>query len=229
MKLKLHLAQYLLIRILLSVTLFAFLFQLSFGQISKPILPPDWERIYIENIGSFDLPPTMEIQNGRYKEFMVEQHRVKGYDTPKLTAQQKGLNTYNNNSFNRYARVIFITDYGQSGDYATLDFNINQYSQSEISELNEITRQNTVQSFVGTEMKLIEWYPLKIESVNGMSCIHIKYKRKIADSPEVLVNSYYFQDFDKMHTVTLSYRISESSYWREDFAKILKSIRINKT
>jgi hypothetical protein len=35
-------------------------------------LPTGWERIYIKNVGSFDLPPTMEVQKGKYKEFVDE-------------------------------------------------------------------------------------------------------------------------------------------------------------
>jgi hypothetical protein len=37
---------------------------------------------------------------------------------------------------------------------------------------------------------------------------------------------YYFQNYDRMHSLTLSYRISEAEYWKNDFATILKSFRL---
>jgi len=66
--------------------------QFCFAQtIPLPTLPSGWERIFIKNVGSFDLPPTMEVQNGKYKEFIDELKKIKGYDATQITAQQKGL------------------------------------------------------------------------------------------------------------------------------------------
>lgn len=45
--------------------------------------------------------------------------------------------------------------------------------------------------------------------------------------PYVLVNMYLFQNNDRMHTLILSYRLSEKTYWENDFKKILKSFRIS--
>jgi uncharacterized protein Usg len=86
--------------------------------------------------------------------------------------------------------------------------------------------QQTQQSFRGTGLKLVEWYPLKMEKINGMSCIHISYKRQLQDSPFVLVHTYIFHNNDRGHTFTLSYRLSEIEYWQSDFDAILKSFRI---
>jgi hypothetical protein len=66
----------------------------------------------------------------------------------------------------------------------------------------------------------------EVEKINGVSCIHIGYKRQLHDKPFVLVHIYYFHNNDRVHALTLSYRLSEVDYWREDFAKILKSFRI---
>ena len=63
-----------------------------FSQNTTTPTPVGWERIYIKNIGYFDLPPTMEVQKGKYKEFIDELKQIKGYDATQLTAQQKGLN-----------------------------------------------------------------------------------------------------------------------------------------
>jgi hypothetical protein len=191
-----------------------------------PTLPSGWERIYISNVGSFDLPSTMEIQAGKYKQAMNAYYKRMEYETPDLVAQQKKLNEYNKNAFEKYARVMIQTTIGKAGDYEKLNFNISAYGLSDITELNSTFKQQIKESFVGTGLVLVEWYPLKVEKVNGMSCIHISYTRRLQDNPLVLVHIFYFHNNDRMHTFTLSYRISEADYWKTDYATILKSFRI---
>ncbi|MES2852262.1 MAG: hypothetical protein V4698_05065 [Bacteroidota bacterium] len=191
-----------------------------------PTLPTGWERVYIKNVGSFDLPPTMEIQKGKYKEFVDEIKKIKGFDASQLVAQQKGLNEFGKEGFEKYARVMVETTLGAVGDFEKLNFNITQYTQADILDLSSTYKQQIQQSFLGTGLKLIEWYPLKIEKVNGMSCIHISYRRQLQDKPLVLVHMYIFHNNDRMHTFTLSYRISEVDYWKSDYVTVLKSFRI---
>ncbi len=208
--------------------LFSFLLiQSSFEQVSSPPpLLPGWERIYIKNVGSIDLPPTMEVQKGKYKEFVDEITKIKGFDASQLTAQQKGLNEFKKEGFEKYARVMVQTIFGSPGDFKKFNFNLAEITQADIAELNKIYKQQIQQIFLGTGLKLIEWYPLKVEKVNGVSCIHISYKRQLQDMPFVLVHIYYFHNNDRMHILTLSYRLSEADYWKADFATILKSFRI---
>lgn len=210
----------------LSVITFL-LVSISYSQ-TKPLpnLPTNWERVYIKNIGSFDLPPTMEIQKGKYREFIDYANKINGYDATKITAQQKGLNELGTGGFEKYARVMVETAFGSPGDFEKLDFNIYEYTQGDINELNGIFKQQFQESCIGTGLKIIEWYPLKMEKVNGMSCIHVSYKRQLRDQPYVLVHMYMFHNYDRMYKVTLSYRLSESSYWKSDYAKVLSSFRI---
>ena len=57
-------------------TIILFVSILSCGQESS--LEKDWTRIFIEEFGSFDLPPTMEIQNGLAKK-MTEKYNLITY------------------------------------------------------------------------------------------------------------------------------------------------------
>lgn len=194
--------------------------------LTLPTLTSGWERIYISDVGSFDMPSTMEIQAGKYKQGMNAYYKRMEYETPDLVAQQKKLNEYDKNAFEKYARVMIQTTIGKAGDYEKLNFNVSAYSLSDITELNTIYKKQIKEGFVGTGLELIEWYPLKVEKVNGMSCIHISYTRRLQDKPLVLVHIFYFHNNDRMHTFTLSYRISEADYWKTDYATILKSFRI---
>ena len=199
-------------------------------------LPLDnWKRIYIEGIGTIDIPPTMEVQSGIYKEIIdplkPELMRSMGivsnpnYD---IIIQQKGLNDLESSGFQRYARVMINTDIGKMGDFDTLYFNINDYSASDIRELNNLFQSSTTSGFSGTGLKLVNWVPLKLEKINGMSCIHISYTRQLNNNPAVFVSIYKFQNVNRMFTLTLSYRQNESDFWSGDFNIILDSFRIEK-
>lgn len=151
---------------------------------------------------------------------------IHGFDVFDLTAQQKGLNEFSSSGYERYARVIINTTYGNTGDYENLNFNIEEITQSDKNELNIFFRDEMQNSFSANGLKLVEWYPLKVEKINGMSCFHISYVRQIQDNPVVIVHGYLFQNNDRIYNLTLSYRISESNYWASDFDTILKSFRI---
>jgi len=189
-------------------------------------LKTGWNRIYIKDVGYFDLPPTMEVQKGKYKEFTDITRKIHGFDATPLTAQQKGLNELEKDGLERYARVMVESEIGRSGDYEKLNFNISEYTKADILELNTLFKHQIQQSISVFGIKLTEWHPLKVERINGMSCLHISYIRQLKQSPLVLVNMYHFYNNDRMHTLTLSYRLSESSYWQVDFAHILNSFRI---
>ena len=191
-----------------------------------PILPKGWDRIYIRNVGSFDLPPTMEIQAGLYKKFNDDIYKIMEYDAPQLVAQPKGINEFGKEGLGQYARVMIQTNIASIGDFERLNMNVAQYSQAEISDLNVVYKQQIQESFTGTDVKIIEWYPMKLEKVNGLSCIHGSFIRQIKDNPLVMVHQYMFGNNDRLHTLTLSYRLSEIANWESDFVTILKSFRI---
>lgn len=193
---------------------------------SLPNITIGWERIYVKDVGNFDLPPSLEIQEGKYKKFVDEYRNLIGFEATQITAQQKGLNDLDPTDFQKYARVILETEYGKPNDYEKLDFNINEYSNSDIKDLNNDFLQQIRQNFDLASIKLIEWYPLKMEIINNMSCIHISYLRQLRENPYVFVNIYMFYNYDRVHVLTLSYRISETNYWKADFQKILYSFRI---
>lgn len=196
---------------------------------TMPSLKVGWERIYVKNVGTFDLPASMEIQAGKYKKIMNDVYRQMEYDAPEIVAQQKGLNGMSKDGFEKYARVMLETQIGSFGDFEKLNFKFTQYTASDINELSLEFRRQVEGIFMGTSLQLMEWFPLRFENINDMSCIHISYIRRLSDNPPVLVHVYYFHNNDRMHTLTLSYRLSESNYWKADYNNILASLRITNT
>ena len=185
-----------------------------------------WQRVYVKNTCNLDMPTTLEVQAGKYREFVVENNNSKGYEGSQLTMQQAGLNDKLPEAFEKYARVMIETTFGNTGDYEKLNFNFGQYSEKDISDLNEQMKSQTVQGFYGTELKLTEWLSTKLEKINGMSCIHISYTRQFQDKPIVMVDTYTFPNNDRVHHLTMSYRVSDADYWIKDYKEILKSFRI---
>ncbi len=192
----------------------------------EPSLVEGWERLYVKGLGSIDIPPTMEVQSDRFKKMKNELLGRMEYQEAQLIAQQKGLNEAYSPGPQKYVRVMLWTYSGTPGEFDNLNYNYSVLSQTEIAKLNEDSKKELIESFIRTQQTLVEWYPAKFEKINGMSCFHLSYKRRLSDQPEVIVNIYRFMNYDRRHEVTLSYRVCESDLWKSDLAIILKSLRI---
>lgn len=214
-------------RALLFLLVFMGTYATTSGQ-SSPLGPvsPGWNRIYIKDVGSFDLPPTLEIQDGNFRTLMIEGNKKLGLDASQVTAQPKGLNDFAQQGLQKYARVILRTSQSSPGDFEKLNFKPSSYSASEITEISTMYKNTMTNQLGRMQMKLLYWHPLKIEIINGMTCLHTSYRRQLKDQPIVQVDTYIFHNYDRMHMLTLSYRVSESSQWKSDFSKILASFRI---
>ena len=210
-----------IIIILVSVT--------SWGQklpLAAQSLSPNWERVFISNVGYIDIPSYMEIPFGTYEQIMNTYLNRLEINAPQLIFQQKGLNDFNSEAFKKYGRIIVETKLGTYGEFLPLSYNISTVTSAEISQLNLNFKAKTISDLQSIGHQLIEWYPLRVQKINGMPCIHVSYRRQLGSNPIVLVNYYIFQNNDRVHTLTLSYRVSEAVDWKNDFDRILTSFRI---
>ncbi|MFM2194684.1 MAG: hypothetical protein RL092_284 [Bacteroidota bacterium] len=204
----------------------------TLGQgVLKPI-HNGWERIYIKDVGYFDIPPTMEIQQGKYRDGVEEVRITGGEDTTQLTVQQKGLNNFNSDSFKIYGRVMLNSLRGEDGDYFNSNFDLSFFSAKEkivVDQLmNDIVQKEVLSSPLYSQgsLKIIEWTPAIVEKVNGQVCVHWSYRRQLLEQPIVYINCYQFHNYDRVHMLTLEYRENESDLWKADFEKVLDSFRI---
>ena len=99
-------------------------------------------------------------------------------------------------------------------------------TQAELNELNSELKSQIQQSFYGTGLKLIIWYGVSIAKVNGRKVLKISYLRQLKDNPYVVVNMYSFQNNDRVHRLTLSYRQSDEAIWKPLYSQILNSFTI---
>lgn len=207
--------------------------QLIEKPIPAPLQDPEsgCKRIEMAGIGSIDLAPELEIQGGDYKEFNAQlrdkmgQYYKVDFSQPKLTLQPKGINEFNQQSLKKYIRIMVETIPGSDGDFEKINEQI-KISSNELSELNADFKSQIIQSFQGTALKLIEWYPTEIVELNNMSAIKISYRRQLKDQPHVMVEILRIQNYDRMHSLTLSYREKEKSLWKPIIEKTKASYRI---
>lgn len=184
-----------------------------------------WETVIINNLCTFELPPTMEIQQGEYKKIQNKLYYELKLGVPQIVAQQRGLNEFSKKGYEKYARIIYFYKDGVE-DLFDINTKLTKNIQNEIDEFNNSLKRETETQLESFNSRLIEWIPIKFGVVNGMSSIRIKFIRQLNNNPPVLVETYKFRKNDRLHSLTLSYRISETDFWEKDIKRTLSSFKI---
>ena len=190
------------------------------------ILKNGWDRIVFKNTGNIDIPPTLELQAGEYKKFVDSLRKTINIEATDLVFQQKELNTMSKEGFKKYARVMIDIIDGQNNEYEKINAPLSVYTAEFMKEFETAFKEQFIKESEKMNIKLTEWFPAKGEIVNGMNCLHVCYKRQLLDNPIVVVNLYMFPNYNQLIKLTLSHRIIEEDFWREDFKTVLKSFRI---
>jgi len=179
----------------------------------------------IDEVGSISVTDDLELQGGNYKE-MVDSYLNSihiNFDS-RVVFQPKGLNTLEK-EVNSYCRIIIETLYG---DYEPLSSKVPKVSVNELRELSTTMKQSLIQGFAGTSLQLINFYRSTIVKVNNQVAIKTSYTRRLGDNAPVRVDVYHFQNRDRMHSLTLSYRIEDAALWKEKLSHSLNSFKIDK-
>jgi len=182
--------------------------------LSLPALKTGWSRVNIENVGSIDLPQTIPVLEKTPKNLSINKSQ-------NLTVQQFRAGQVGRGE--KFASVVLVTEiFGKQ-----LDFNIHELTKLDIAELDMGFKHQQQQHAVRRGYKINKWQQLSIEKVNGISCIHINYTMQHLDDNFTLnYHQYVFPINDRTHTLSLSYRLSDSGYWKDDFVDILNSFTI---
>lgn len=179
----------------------------------------------IDEVGSISVTDDLELQGGNYKE-MVDSYLNSihiNFDS-RVVFQPKGLNTLEK-EVNSYCRIIIETLYG---DYEPLSSKVPKVSVNELRELSTTMKQSLIQGFAGTSLQLINFYGSTIVKVNNQVAIKTSYTRRLGNNAPVRVDVYHFQNRDRMHSLTLSYRIEDAALWKEKLNHSLNSFKIDK-
>lgn len=175
----------------------------------------NWKRTTIAGVGTIDVPPSLEVQEGQLREMSGSSYG--------LILQQKGLNAQTKSSLETYVRVMVETFPADSpGDFRKAGSKI-KYSSAELQEIGTALRMQAEMP----EITILQWEKPKVVEVNGMTAICVEYSRAYKSNTPAKVSVYMFEDYDRIHKLTLSYRVSEKEMWAATLQGLLKSFRIS--
>lgn len=183
----------------------------------------------IENVGIITISNQLELQGGNYKKFSEAYQKTMSeildfqVSDSRVVFQPKGINNFESKALALYSRVIIETDVGNYGDYDALK---TKYTTSEILEFNSAIKQQVYSELKGTTMNIVKWLGTSVVTINGMNAIKVSYIRQLQDNPFVIVNTYIFQNKDRVHRLIMSYRQVEEEIWKPQFSKVLESFKI---
>jgi len=205
------------------------------SQKNKSIRYLTWQTVRIPEILTFQIPSTLELQAGAYKQYNDKaMGTVLGVTVSpdRVVAQPKGINSFEPQALKQYCRVIIETNKGQIGDFNTLEIPLS-FSNEELSELNKLFKEKmekdaAISTEKGIKMNILSWQPLKIVRIRGIDALKLTYTRSMDDGPPAIVNIYAIQNNDRIHKITISYRLSEKDLWAIDLEKVLNTFEFVK-
>lgn len=200
-----------------------------------PVQYASWETVSVPGICTFQIPPTMELQAGKYREVMDQfrTHVLQVTDSgSRVVAQQKGLNALDAAARSRYARVIVETHTASKGDFSTLGDPL-ALSRAEVAEIDgamktAVEQEASQSTAAGYRTELQSWGGTRVVRVNGVDCLLTEYSRSVNSAPPASVRLYKFMNNDRMHTVSVSYRTTESDLWAADLEKIVTTFQFTR-
>ena len=134
-------------------------------------------------------------------------------------------------STRRYARIIFKSFFDKNGDFDLPEEELTPDALKFIEEEEYTKLKKSIEQMKRSGLgapKLIKWYPVQKAKLGGLSGYRIAYLRQQKTNPPVFVEEYKLGYGRYLHTVTFSYRQSEESFWKSDYAEIKRRIKFNK-
>jgi hypothetical protein len=210
----------------------------SINQLTTVEIPKDWNVYKIGNIGEITIPPTLELRNKNSKYALLfkkaaddyfEIQLERNYGHFDLVFQPKGINEAETESSimdatSKYARVLIKYEKGEKGDF----FHYNEkITDAELKDGNEEIKSRYFEDARKMSKKIIQWEDAKSGTINGILFIAIGYIREGLNNNNVKVKEYYFYNSDELMNIIISYRMSESDIWADDFSKIASTFKFN--
>lgn len=181
----------------------------------------------LKGLGTILIPDTMELQSGAYKALSDRSSSEMGYDVSgDVIFQQKGLNDFRFKDNKTYARVMIGTERDKPGSYEKLGTRI-KATQRDLQSLSNLFKKDLIDSFGATGLKLLRWDGVSIVTVNAQSALKISYVRQLNDNPSVHVEIYRFPNDDRMHSLTISYRLEDAGIWEDALERTKNSFKIS--
>jgi hypothetical protein len=191
----------------------------------------NWINVSIPDVCIFEISPAFEIQEGIFKELnntISEKVLEITHNRERVVLQPKGVNEFDESALNNYCRFIIETEFSDEPLFELTDSIV--LTEDELLFFEEIIRSSIEDGMKqmrasGVDMKILEWNRLKIFNLNNIDALEFSYTRQLNQNPHVFVKIYKVFNRNKIHTITVSYRISEKKLWSVDLNNMLNSIQ----
>lgn len=136
-----------------------------------------------------------------------------------IVFQQAGLNDDNKAAYQKYARIMIQTEFGNIGDFSYYDGSC-ELSDSDIVNFNRLAYQELAPQMHMTIKPSTKGFFLD----NGNYCIMTSYQRSgVYGNVDVCI--YYFFNDNQSAKVLCSYKDSEKTYWQKVMEDAVKSFK----
>jgi len=188
-----------------------------------------FDEYSIQNFGTILIADIMELQGGKFREFAKQYQEKTGMrvvDSNLATFQQKGVNDLTAEGRTTYARVMVQTIFNQDGEVFKTD-ELSTMSAKDLSDFDGETKAGTLRDLQAANTKVLAWYGTVVSRIGTYRALHTSYLRQFSTKPSVRVDEYIFFNHDRIHKISISYRLEDKSIWEEPLRKTLNSIHIN--
>jgi hypothetical protein len=218
---KIKLIKLLLMNLLISNSFFIISAQ---SNQQSPILVNGWDRYLIPNNLQIDIPPTMEIQSGKFRKMADSYYRALDMSSPNFVFQQKGLNNREQTASEKYARIILSVNEYISDKVIDVNSDIKSISTNRLNQIDTEIKTTLSESYSQNNVKLVQWNGVKLIKINNMSCVSYSHVRQLGNRPEVFVLNYSFERNNTRYILTLSYRLDKEQIYKKDFQTVINSL-----
>ncbi len=192
--------------------------------VQEPARVPGWETVDIPDVCSFQIPPTMEIQDdssmlGQLGESV---RKTVGSKTPEVVIQPRNLNSQPSNE--SYCRIIVHTVHGSDNEFLPIHQKL-RFTPLELAEIDSALRVETERAQIGSLIDFESWVPASVVRLSGIDALKHSYTRSSvgkADSP-VIVQVWSVQNGNRLHRLWVAFRQSEQGRWEQDCQRIIES------
>jgi len=177
----------------------------------------EWQTVVIHRLGTIRIPAAMEVQ----AETLSALNPVHESSRSSITIQQAGLNNLDPAALKQYFRLMISTEDVEPGSVDALSTPI-VATEEDLKEAAEVILS---QFLAGARQALLEEFPASLQRVSAYDALRSGYKRVGLHGP-VVVWTYFIQNYDRIHLITVSYRESEADKWQAYIPSVLGSLEI---
>lgn len=191
----------------------------------------EYKIVNIEEVGTLELPPTMELQSGTVRKAtgnLVEAVVGEPSNLSSVTFQATGVNQLIIDPTN-VATFTINTEVREPGSLPQFH-KPSTLPSGDLSSFERFLRQQTDQVFgmmtkQGVSAKVTRWNGLAKESINGQMAFVYRYV-VLMMGHEVNYEVLLFYNYDRIHTISAAHSSKTSTKWKPILDRMRDSFRI---